>query len=93
MLAVLRYVFAIDPSLLAQLPMPLPLVVVAQTAQTSILLLGGSWAGLRLGQPIGIDSPFACALVYRRALWALSHRTPISAALAGCATGSPRRCS
>ena len=38
-LAVLPYVFAIDPSLLAQLPMPLALVVVAQTAQTGILLL------------------------------------------------------
>ena len=37
-LAVLPYVFAIDPSLLAQLPMPLALVVVAQTAQTGILL-------------------------------------------------------
>jgi len=86
-LAVLPYVFAIDPSLLAQLPMPLALVVVAQTAQTGILLLGGSWAGLRLGQPIGLDSPFARALVYRRALPALSRRTLISAALAGSATG------
>ena len=66
--------------------MPLALVVVAQTAQTGILLLGGSWAGLRLGQPIGLDSPFARALVYRRALPALSRRTLISAALAGGTT-------
>ena len=68
--------------------MPLPPVVVAQTAQTGILLLGGSWAGLRLGKPIGLDSPFARALVYRRALPALLRRTLISAALAGCATPS-----
>ena len=88
-LAVLPYVFAIDPSLLAQLPMPLALVVVVQTAQTGILLLGGSWAGLRLGQPIGLDSPFARALVYRRALPALTRRTLTSAALAGSATGMP----
>ncbi len=86
-LAVLPYVFAIDPGLLAQLPMPLALVMVAQTAQTSILLLGGSWAGLRLGQPIGLDSPFARALVYRRELPALSRRTLSSAVLAGSATG------
>ena len=86
-LAVFPYALAINPALVAQLP--LPPAVVAQTAQTGLLLLRGRWAGLRLGQPIGIDSPFACALVYRRALWALSHRTPISAALAGCATGMP----
>ena len=46
-LAVLPYVFAIDPSLLAQLPMPLALVVVAQTAQTGILLLLLKLVGLR----------------------------------------------
>lgn len=86
-LAVLPYVFAIDPSLLAQLPMPLALVVAAQTAQTGILLLLLTWIGLRLGQPIGLDSPFARALVYRRALPALTRRTLISAALAGSATG------
>ena len=67
-LAVFPYTVAINPALVAQLPIPLPPVVVAQTAQTGILLLGGSWAGLRLGQPIGLDSPFARALVYRRAL-------------------------
>ena len=46
-LAVLPYVFAIDPGLLAQLPMPLALVMVAQTAQTSILLLLLKLVGLR----------------------------------------------
>ena len=83
------YALAINPTLVAQLPMPLPALVAAQTAQTGILLLGGSWAGLRLGKPIGLDSPFARTLVYRRALPALSRRTLISAALAGCATGMP----
>ena len=87
-LAVFPYALAINPALVAQLPIPLPPVVVAQTAQTGILLLGGSWAGLRLGKPIGLDSPFARALVYRRALPALLRRTLISAALAGCATPS-----
>ena len=85
-LAVFPYALAINPTLVAQLPMPLPALVAAQTAQTGILLLLLSWVGLRLGQPIGLDSPFARALVYRRALPALSRRTLISAALAGCAT-------
>ena len=88
-LAVFPYALAINPTLVAQLPMPLPALVAAQTAQTGILLLLLSWVGLRLGQPIGLDSPFARALVYRRALPALSRRTLISAALAGCATGMP----
>ena len=41
-LAVFPYALAINPKLVAQLPMPLPALVAAQTAQTGILLLGGS---------------------------------------------------
>ena len=72
-LAVFPYALALNPTLLAQLPMPLPVLIAAQTAQTSILLLLLSWVCLRLGQPIGIDSPFARALAGRQKLSIESH--------------------
>ncbi len=65
-LAVFPYALAINPAVAAQLPVPLPALVAAQTAQTGILLLLLSWIGLRLGQPLGLDSPFARALAGRR---------------------------
>ena len=58
-LAVLPYAFAIDPSLLAQLPMPLAPVVVAQTAQTGILLLAAA------GQACVSESPLASIRLLR----------------------------
>ena len=67
--------------------MPLPALVAAQTAQTGFLLLLLSWVGLRLGQPIGLDSPFARALVGRKKLPAVSRRALAGAVLAGTATG------
>ena len=72
-LAVFPYALALNPTLLAQLPMPLPVLIAAQTAQTGILLLLLSWVCLRLGQPIGIDSPFARALAGRQKLSIESH--------------------
>ena len=88
-LAVFPYALQINPTLVAQLPMPLPALVAAQTAQTGILLLLLSWVGLRLGQPIGLESPFARALVGRTKLPAVSRRALAGAVLAGCATGMP----
>ena len=46
-LAVFPYALALNPTLLAQLPMPLPVLVAAQTAQTGIPLLLLKWVGLR----------------------------------------------
>ena len=86
-LAVFPYALAINPALVAQLP--LPALVAAQNAQTGILLLLLSWVGLRLGQPIGLDSLFARALVGRKKLPAVSRRALAGAVLAGCATGMP----
>jgi membrane protease YdiL (CAAX protease family) len=63
-LAVFPYLLAILPTLTKQLPMPMPVLVLAQLAQTSVLLLLLSWIGLRLGQSVGLDSPFARAFVY-----------------------------
>ena len=67
-LAVFPYALAINPAVAAQLPVPLPALVAAQTAQTGILLLLLSWVGLRLGQPLGLNSPFARALAGRQKL-------------------------
>ena len=86
-LAAFPYALALNPTLLAQLPMPLPVLVAAQTAQTGILLLILSWVGLRLGQPIGLDSPFARALAGRQKLPVVSLRALAGAVLAGTATG------
>ena len=65
-LAVFPYALAVNPTLRAQLPMPWPVLVAAQTAHTSILLLLLSWVALRLGQPIGLDSLVARALAGRQ---------------------------
>lgn len=63
-LAVFPYLLAITPALVTQVPVPLPVLVLAQLAQTSVLLLLLTWIGLRLGQSVGLDSPFARAFVY-----------------------------
>jgi membrane protease YdiL (CAAX protease family) len=86
-LAVFPYLLAINPSLVAQVPMPLPVLVIAQTAQTSILVLLLSWLGLRLGQSIGLDSPFARALVYGLKPPSISRRALIIAVLTGVVGG------
>jgi hypothetical protein len=67
--------------------MPLPVLVIAQTAQTCLLLLLLSWLGLRLGQFIGLDSPFARALVYGLKQPSVSRRALIIASLTGAVGG------
>lgn len=86
-LAVFPYLLAINPSLVAQVPMPLPVLVMASTAQTSILILLSGWLGLRFGQSIGLDSPFARALVYGLKPPSVSRRTLIIAVLTGIVGG------
>ena len=58
-LAVFPYTVAINPALVAQLPIPLPPVVVAQTAQTGILLLAAA------GQACVSESPLASIRLLR----------------------------
>ena len=82
-LAVFPYALAINPAVAARLPVPLPALVAAQTAQTGILLLLLSWIGLRLGQPLGLDSPFARALTGRQKVPAVSRRALAGPDVAG----------
>jgi hypothetical protein len=51
----------------AKLPskhLPLPILFSLQAVQAFVLLLFAVWAGLSLGSKVGLDSPFARALVY-----------------------------
>lgn len=64
-LAVLPYVFAIDPSLLAQLPMPLALVVAAQTAQTAYFCWAAAGQACAIWQTEN-SSPYTYAPITRR---------------------------
>jgi membrane protease YdiL (CAAX protease family) len=86
-LAVFPYQLALNPSAVAQVPVPLPVLVIAQTAQTCLLLLLLSWLGLRLGQSIGLDSPFARAWVYGLEPPSVSHRALVVASLTGAVGG------
>ncbi len=67
-IAVIPYLLEINSSLLEQVPVPLPVLVLIQSIQTAIFLLIGSYVGLRLGASIGLDSPIARAAVYRQSL-------------------------
>jgi hypothetical protein len=63
--ALLPYQLALNPSLGARIPMPLPAFFAVQVVQGFALLLLLSWIGLRLGHAIGLDAPLARAFVYR----------------------------
>ena len=67
--------------------MLLKALIAAQFAQSGTLLLLLSWVGLRLEQPIGLDSPIARALAGCQKLPAVSRRAPASAVLADPAPG------
>ena len=81
--AVLPYALALNPSVAARVPLPWPALAAAQGVQAGLLLLPLCWSGLRLGQPLGLDSPLARALVYHRPSPGVSRR----GALAALATG------
>ncbi|ALK98920.1 hypothetical protein AB595_01350 [Massilia sp. WF1] len=83
---VLPYAFALHPSLLARIPVPLPVFFALQLIQGFVLLLLLSWIGLRLGQGNGLDSPLARAFVYRAPI-AAPLRTLAAACIAGGVTG------
>lgn len=86
-LSVLPYQLALNPSGVAQVPLPLPVLIIAQTAQTYLLLLLLSWLGLRLGRLMGLDSPFARALVYGLTPPSISRRALVIASLTGVVGG------
>lgn len=82
-LAVLPYVFALQPALAARIPVPLPLFALAQFVQAGALLLLLAWIGLRCAERVGLDAPFLRALVYRTPAPRFVPRTWLVA----CATG------
>lgn len=82
-LAVLPYLFALQPALAARIPVPLPVFALVQFVQGGAVLLLLGWIGLRCADRIGLDAPFARALAYRTAMPAFVPRTWLIA----CATG------
>lgn len=83
---IVPYSLALNPSLAARIPMPLPAFLAVQFIQGFALLLLLSWAGLRLGQAIGLGSPLARAFVYREPMPWPRMRTWAMACVAGSAT-------
>jgi membrane protease YdiL (CAAX protease family) len=68
-------------------PLPLPLLAVLSAVQSGILLFLLSWLGLRLGQALGLDTPFARAIVNREKLPAPSQRGLNVALISGIGGG------
>ena len=87
-IAVLPYAIALNPALLERVGMPIPLLVFAQFAKAFVQLALLSWAGLRLGQAIGLGSPLAQALAYRKPAFSLPGTTLALAAVAGAVMGA-----
>jgi len=84
----LPYAIALNPAQFARVPMPMPLFVLTQFLQGFVLLALLSWVGLRLGHAIGLGSPLAETLVYRRQAFSLPGKTLALAAVAGAITGA-----
>jgi membrane protease YdiL (CAAX protease family) len=85
--AVVPYALAAFPAAAQRLRLPLPVFLLVQVGQTGLVLFGLSWVGLRLGRAVGLDSPFARALVYRRPLPPVSGRGVALALLVGALGG------
>lgn len=64
--AVLPYALALNPQIAEELP--LPVIVIGQPLQIFAVLFLGGWLALRLGEQIGLDSPFARSFVYGQAM-------------------------
>jgi len=65
-LAVMPYLLALLPQKFATLPLPLPVIALAQAVQAGLLCWLLGWLGLHLGAPYGLDAPWLRAWVYRR---------------------------
>ena len=85
-LAVMPYAFALNPSLLDQVPIPLPLLIFVQLLQMAILLGICTYIGLSLGANLGLDSPLARAFIKGKKP-ALAPKNLVLALLAGVLTG------
>lgn len=65
-LAAMPYLLALLPQKFAALPLPLPVIALAQAVQAGVLCWLLGWLGLSLGAPYGLDAPWLRAWVYRR---------------------------
>lgn len=65
-MALWPYLLALMPQKFAALPVPLPVVMAAQTAQAGVLCWLLAWLGLTLGAPYGLDAPWLRSWIYRR---------------------------
>ena len=64
--ALFPYLMLVMPEALAKVPMPLPVVIAAQSAQALVLLGLLAFVGLRVGHRTGLGTPWLRALVFRR---------------------------
>ena len=65
-LAVLPYAFTLQGGLPAELPFPLPILIVLATLQTTILIAIAIFAGLVLGDRVGLGAPILVSWVEKR---------------------------
>ena len=64
--ALFPYLQLVMPEALAKLPVSLPVVVAAQSAQALLLLGLLAFCGLRMGHRVGLGAPWLRALLFRR---------------------------
>ncbi|HET9578997.1 MAG TPA: CPBP family intramembrane glutamic endopeptidase [Usitatibacter sp.] len=87
----LPYLLALMPGILSkaqQAGIGLPLVIGVQLAQALVVLTLASWAGLRVGRPMGLDAPILRAWVYGTSPAPLERRTIALACAIGLAGGA-----
>lgn len=85
--AALPYVLAVNGQPPEQVPLPMAVIVMIQSLQLFIVLFLGGWLALRLGEQIGLDSPFARAFVDGRPVPKVSARRLALAAAVGIGVG------
>ena len=66
-LALLPYLLAVQPDLFEKVPVAIPVAVViaVQTLQNGVLCFLLAWAGLKLGEPLGLGAPWLAAWLYK----------------------------
>jgi hypothetical protein len=83
-LAMLPYLVTILPELTS---VPLPTLCISAFAQGVVVFFLASWVGLRLGESVNLDSPFARAMVCHAALPPISPKTLAIAGTSGLILG------
>jgi hypothetical protein len=86
-IAVFPYTMEINASLLEQVPLSLAELVLLQSLQIAIMLLIGNYAGLRLGDSVGLYSPIARVFIYRLPLPKLSLKIIATTIVTGFTAG------